>query len=129
MILIGCFCESILMIAVTFAPSIPLLFLGIAGVAVSHGIFQPMLPTMVSLHTHKDFQGFILGIYSSCGSLARIFGPMIAGILYDTYWRLPAFVAGGLLFISFVLLIFLPEPNASQNFIPLSQEEPTEQEQ
>jgi len=123
MALLGSFFESIFMSIATFSPTWPYLLASIAGTGFFHGIFQPTIPTMVSINSHPDYQGTILGIYFSCGSMARIFTPIVMGSLYDWYFRLPSFVAGGCVGFCFVILWFLPPiDQTKKGFLPLSQE-------
>jgi len=51
--------------------------------ALSHGFVQPSLSSLASRGAPEDQRGATMGIFHSAGSLARVFGPPSAGLLYD----------------------------------------------
>jgi DHA1 family tetracycline resistance protein-like MFS transporter len=53
------------------------------GVALGSGLVNPSLSSLVSKGASEDERGRVMGIYQSAGSLARIGGPPLAGILFD----------------------------------------------
>ena len=75
--------------------------------AVGHGIVHPSMLSLVSRSSQKKNQGFAMGVYQSAGSLARMIGPIFAGLLFDHLGiQVPFLVAalffGSAFFISFI---------------------------
>jgi MFS family permease len=52
-------------------------------VSFGRGVAQPSLSSLVSLAAPPDRVGLVLGFFQSAGSLGRIVGPPIAGLLFD----------------------------------------------
>ncbi|WP_018759770.1 MFS transporter [Paenibacillus terrigena] len=63
-----------------------------------NNILRPMMNSMLSREA-GDEQGFVAGMNNAYSSLGTIFGPMLAGILFDVHINLPY------LFGAFVLLL------------------------
>ncbi len=64
----------------------------LALLAIGTGLTRPPLFGLLSLLTPAGEQGATIGIAQSAGSLARIVGPMFAGIVFQTQPSLPYFV-------------------------------------
>jgi predicted MFS family arabinose efflux permease len=56
----------------------------VAGV-VGHALWQPAATAIVSRATDADRQGAVLGAASASGSLARVAGPVFAGVLFSGF--------------------------------------------
>ena len=59
-------------------------YLGLFFLAVSSAIIIPCLTALASIYAPSDDQGRVLGVFRSLGSLSRVIGPFLAGIIY---WR------------------------------------------
>ncbi len=66
------------------------LFLMSCGVA----LISPTLTALTSLSSGETEQGFSLGIFRSCGSIARSIGPLSAGLIYFAYGSATAYEIG-----------------------------------
>ncbi len=66
------------------APSIPVLLVGLALLAVGFGGTLPSLVSLLSRSAPEALQGGSLGVGQSAGALARVVGPFLAGVLWDT---------------------------------------------
>jgi len=75
-------------------------------IALGQGVCYPLLTSLISRNTPAREQGSILGISSSLGSLARVFGPPLTGVMYDLYASRGAFYTGALS-VSLAFLIVL----------------------
>ncbi|MDJ0788904.1 MAG: MFS transporter [Myxococcota bacterium] len=75
------------------APLVAVLVLAVVGRAIT----QPSLMGLASLEAGAGSQGIVMGTFQSSASLARVVGPLVAG-LYDLSQIAPFHVAGGLLF-------------------------------
>ncbi len=65
------------------APSVPILYLGVAILALGFGGTLPALVSLLSQAAPPEVQGGSLGIGQSVGSLGRVCGPLMAGVLWD----------------------------------------------
>jgi MFS transporter, DHA1 family, tetracycline resistance protein len=73
-----------------------LFFVALALVAIGYGFASPSIASLISKRTESRLQGEVLGINQSAQSLARIFGPIAAGLAYETMGPTAAYVGGGL---------------------------------
>jgi DHA1 family tetracycline resistance protein-like MFS transporter len=78
-----------------------LLLLGLAGAvnALGRSLQQPTLSSLLSKHSDPKEQGMVFGLYHGLSSLARVFGPIIAGLTYPylrntgQFWTAGAIIA------------------------------------
>lgn len=63
--------------------------------AAGRSLIGPTLSALVSKESPADRQGAIFGLFNGMGSLARVFGPLLAGYLFVRNIELPFVVAGG----------------------------------
>ena len=89
------------------SPTVTLLLIPLSVSALGRGISQPSILSMVSKYAPGDLRGGVMGIFQSAASLARVVGPVSAGLLYDRYLPLPYFFAAGVLGLVFILAIVL----------------------
>lgn len=75
-----------------------------ALLAVGYGVASPALSSLVSRQAPASDQGRILGLNQSMGSLARVVGPLLAGVVFDYGGEAaPFFSASAILFIALLL--------------------------
>jgi len=72
-------------------PWLALLFV-LAWLAVGSGLTRPPLFGLLSILTPAHEQGATIGVAQSAGSLARVIGPPVAGLLYDRHPSWPYLV-------------------------------------
>lgn len=72
--------------------------LAVILLTVGNGFLMPAINAYVSINTPAEDQGKVLGSLQSIGSLARVAGPLLSGVLYSVFYPLPYF-AGGLLMV------------------------------
>lgn len=77
-----------------WTPIVALLLAGGAANAIGRSLQQPTLSSLVSKFSDPREQGIVFGLYHSLSSLARVIGPIIAGIVYATHPTGPFIVAG-----------------------------------
>jgi MFS family permease len=88
-----------------------LLYFGVAVLALGSGLVNPSTTGLISLYASREEQGRVLGVFRSIGALARIFTPVLAGIVFWRYGSTSVFVCGAVLsVIALVLSIRLPKP-------------------
>jgi len=63
--------------------------------AVGRAIAQPPMLSLVSMRADARQRGRVMGAFQSSASLARVFGPIVAGLLFDLAEPSPFYVAGG----------------------------------
>ncbi len=95
--------------------SSPLWVLGItiAVLAVGMGIGNPSITALASLNTNEQDQGMVLGINQAFGSLARVFSPAVATLMYDSVnTQLPFLSAAVFALIAFLISSKLPKKDS-----------------
>lgn len=84
-----------------------------AVVGMGNSLLMPTLSALASRSAEADWQGRALGVMQSGGSLARWFGPMLAGVLLGMqradaqYAFLPLLVSAGVLGVAAVVILGL----------------------
>jgi DHA1 family tetracycline resistance protein-like MFS transporter len=70
--------------------------LGVAGAtnAIGRSLQQPTLSSLISKFSDHREQGVVFGLFHGMSSLARVIGPVIAGILYERHPTGPFALAG-----------------------------------
>jgi len=81
-----------------------LLFLLLAALAIGYGFTNPSIASLISKLTGRHLQGELLGLNQSALALARIFGPLVAGLLYDFDGPTVVYATGGIIAIAGLLL-------------------------
>lgn len=85
---------SIGMALVPLAFHLPGLIGTIVMIAAGSALNNPSMASLISRHATGDVQGGTLGVQDAAGSLARIFGPSLAGLAYDHVSHVAPFYAG-----------------------------------
>jgi len=82
------------------------LLTGVVSIGVA--IAFPLIPSLVSKRTLPQEQGAVLGIAQALGSLARVPGPLVAGLMYDLIGRASPFLfAAALMALGFVMTLLV----------------------
>jgi multidrug resistance protein len=90
------------------APSYGWVFVPMALLAAGSGLATPSLSALVSLHCPADRRGETLGAFQSMGSMGRIIGPALGGLLFTLAGtRVPYLVAAALMGVSAGLAVRL----------------------
>ena len=91
------------MMLIPIVSTIPALVVVAIFIAIGQGFVYPSLTSHISKLAPDEHRGSILGISTASSSLSRVFGPIIAGVLYDhwaargAFWGLGAGVFLGIL--------------------------------
>ncbi len=99
---------------VPFAPSVALLLAPLALAAIGRGVSQPALMSLASQEASADARGAVMGTFQASASLARVFGPTLAGALYDRSLGAPFWLASALVLCVVLLTPRLPEGAGGQ---------------
>jgi DHA1 family tetracycline resistance protein-like MFS transporter len=94
---------------VPLAPTVALLLAPLALSAIGRGVSQPALMSLASQEASAETRGAVLGTFQASASLARVFGPTVAGALYDRTVGAPFFLASVLVLAVALLAPRLPE--------------------
>lgn len=87
---------------IPLAPTYGWLFVPMTLLAFGAGLTNPSMSALVSLHAPKAHQGEVLGAYQAMGSLGRILGPAIGGLLFTVEGAaLPYQTAAGMMALCF----------------------------
>lgn len=90
------------------APGLGWLVACLALAAVGRAVVQPALLSLVSAVAAARERGAAMGVFQSAGSLARVGGPVAAGVLYDASQGAPFLLATALLVLGAGLARGLP---------------------
>lgn len=85
----------------------PLLFPSAMLLAIGTGLCSPSLMSLLSQASPPNIQGSILGVGQSAGSLGRVVGPALSGLLFEQSIELPAKVGGAILICAFLVSLRL----------------------
>ena len=107
---------AVSLFALPISGTVAMLLLTSTGVAIGNSFVTPTLNGMASKGVGPAAQGRILGMMASAASLARIFGPVLGGVLLDRdsrslaaqlthYGRSPYWTSGTIMLIAMVLAI------------------------
>lgn len=91
-----------LLLAIAFAlmpemPSVSLLLAPLALSAIGRAVLQPSLLSLTSFAATPRERGAVMGAFTASASLARVVGPVAAGLLYDVAQPAPFWFAAVLL--------------------------------
>ncbi|MBF0492933.1 MAG: MFS transporter [Deltaproteobacteria bacterium] len=82
----------------SFAPSLAFFVFFLCLLALGSSLTNPSLSALLSKNSGSDVQGLSMGVFQSAGSLARMFGPPLGGLLFDHYGIQSPFVGAAFLF-------------------------------
>ena len=96
------------------AQSTFLFYFGLTFLAIGSAMVIPCLTALASRYLPKEVQGQGIGVFRSLGALARVFGPILASIIF-WHWgsAYPYYLGAAFLVIPFVMALFLPPVLAS----------------
>jgi len=89
----------------SFATVWAVLIVSLLMLSFGQGITSPSLTTLVAQAAPADRRGEALGYQQSAGALARIIGPIVAGLLFDHVGYGAPYMVGGVLTAIAVLLV------------------------
>lgn len=117
----GCILMGIGLLSIPFVPDayfVPLAFIPIALLAFANGCLMPSITSLLSRNASDKEQGQVLGMNQSFGSLARIAGPTMGGMLYGWHYTGP--YVGGAVLMAGALVFVLGYQRAGRGGVPAS---------
>ncbi|MEH2331657.1 MFS transporter [Nostoc sp.] len=115
LLLLGILGLGIGLLLIGFSQSLILLLVATTLLAWGISVSQPILNSLISQLTPPEEQGQILGIASSCSALARIAGPMWAGVSFMKFGSFAPFLSGTLVMIVAFTLSLRVTKSASES--------------
>ncbi|MBA2435260.1 MAG: MFS transporter [Chthoniobacterales bacterium] len=105
-----------------FAPTLPMLLVVCAALAIANGLVNPTLNGLASQMIDRSWQGRALGLMQSAGSFGRLIGPLLGGwlLMFDLgkpvhfYARTPFLAGAAILLVAFALALSVRKPIADQ---------------
>ena len=85
------------LVVLPLAAALLLLVASVSMLALGMGMMQPSLNSLISRRAGREEQGEVMGVAQSVGSLSRVLGPAIAGLLFAALGRASPFFWGALL--------------------------------
>ncbi|MEO8733591.1 MAG: MFS transporter [Flavobacteriales bacterium] len=103
----GCILMGLGLLGIPFVPQghfIPWEFVPLVLLAGANGCMMPSISSLLSGLASGKEQGQVLGMNQSFGSLARIAGPLLGGLLYGLHFTAP-YIGGALLMFGALLFV------------------------
>ena len=108
--------------ALPLVPTVPMLLVVCAALAIANGLVNPTLNGLASQMIDRSWQGRALGLMQSAGSFGRLVGPLLGGwlLMFDLdksltrYARTPFFASGAILLVAFGLALSFRKPAADK---------------
>ncbi|HEV8324438.1 MAG TPA: MFS transporter [Myxococcota bacterium] len=97
LVLAGLACLTAAMLTLPASAKLGVLLVASGLFALGNGLKNPSLSAIVSQQAGAVEQGGVLGISQGMGSLARVFGPILGGWMWDLHKPWAPYLAGGVL--------------------------------
>ncbi len=118
----GLFLLALALVGLPLVPTVPMLLLACAALAIANGLVNPTLNGLASQMIDRSWQGRALGLMQSAGSVGRLVGPLLGGwlLMFDLnrplayYARTPFFASAAILLVAFALALGFRRPSAGQ---------------
>jgi MFS family permease len=109
---------ALALFSLPLVPTIPMLLLVCATLAIANGLVTPTLNGLASQMIDRSWQGRALGLMQSAGSFGRLVGPLLGGwlLMFDLhrplayYARTPFFVSAAIVLVAFALALGFRKP-------------------
>jgi multidrug resistance protein len=81
------------------------LLLSLAVLSIGNALNTPSLSSLISRAAGTDRQGGVLGVSQSFGALARVFGPIVGGVLLELGEAAPYFAGAAIMGLAFLIAL------------------------
>lgn len=103
--------SAVTLIGVLAADRFWLLLLAIGLFSLANALLSPTVSALTSKRTSMS-QGVTMGLSNSFGSLGRVFGPPLGGVVFDLHWSLPLLSASAVMLVGFLVSVRIaPDQN------------------
>ena len=118
----GLFLLALALAALPLVPTVPMLLVVCAALAIANGLVNPTLNGLASQMIDRSWQGRALGLMQSAGSAGRLVGPLLGGwlLMFDLdkslsrYARTPLFAGAAILLVAFALALSFRRPSTDR---------------
>lgn len=101
---------------ISYMPNIYLILLSATIIFFGNGIINPCLTSLITQRANDNQTGVTLGVSQSVGSLARIFGPLWGGFIFQAWGYHYPYITGGILAaLSFIMSLKFIETVKTNN--------------
>ena len=101
MAICGVVCHATGLLLLALAGSSGAMIAGLAVMAVGLGLFNPAFQTLASDQTSDGDRGMVMGLTQGASSLGRVFGPAVAGTIYQSLGhRSPFGIGAGVMLLA-----------------------------
>ncbi|MEM9598767.1 MAG: MFS transporter [Acidobacteriota bacterium] len=90
---------------IPWAPGVAVMLIPLAVSSVARGLAHPSMMSLVSQAASAGERGMVMGTFQSAASLARMLGPLTAGLMYDAWGPSPFLLGGGLMLVVLALVV------------------------
>ncbi|QOV87908.1 MFS transporter [Humisphaera borealis] len=101
-----------------WAATIPLLMLAGAVNAGGRSLQQPAISSLLSKYADPKEQGTVFGVYHGLSSLARVAGPIVAGLTYPLLRNTGQFVTAGVIALAMAVWTYMLKRQAGRPVTP-----------
>ena len=108
LMLTGLFLMAVGLALMPTSHSLGVLFLVTTPLAIGSALNSATLPALMTFHSPGKQRGEVLGLNSSMGSIGRIIGPLLGGLLYDVRTSAPFEVGAVLCFVAMIVGFGIP---------------------
>ncbi len=116
LVMLGALTLTVTLIGIAFAPTIPLIYLFSALIAVGNGVMNPSLGALITHAAGPKDRGSLTGAQQGLGSLARIIAPPINNTLVAHNPAIPFAASSVLMGVAFILSLRLkPLPRTDKS--------------
>jgi DHA1 family multidrug resistance protein-like MFS transporter len=99
---LGFFFSALTLLSVMLADRFWLILLTIGLFSLANALLSPAVSSLTSKRTTMS-QGVTMGLSNSFGSLGRIFGPPLGGVVFDLHWSLPFLSGAAVMLVGYFL--------------------------
>jgi MFS transporter, DHA1 family, tetracycline resistance protein len=108
MVTTGTLAAALGLSTIALAHAVPAMILGLVLLALGFGLTQPFLAAIAARYVGEQHFGAGLGLAQSAGGLARVTGPMLAGVAYERLSPAAPFLGGaGIALLAFLMSLSL----------------------
>jgi DHA1 family multidrug resistance protein-like MFS transporter len=104
---LGFILSALTLLGVMLADRFWLILLTIGCFSLANALLSPVVSSLTSKRTTLN-QGVTMGLSNSFGSLGRIFGPPLGGVVFDLHWSLPFLSSAAVMLVGFFMSTRIP---------------------
>ena len=104
---LGFILSALTLLGVMLADRFWLILLTIGCFSLANALLSPVVSSLTSKRTTLN-QGVTMGLSNSFGSLGRIFGPPLGGVVFDLHWILPFLSSAAVMLVGFFMSTRIP---------------------